>query len=226
MSGITQARFLDIAAWANDLTDEEAARAAAGISERTLARGAYLFHYGDKFDYWAGVVSGLLKMGAVASSGKAITYSGICQGGWFGEGSVIKNEPRLYDIVAIREAHVALMNRATFSWLFENSVGFNRFLVRQLNERLGLFIAMLGQDRMLDAQARVARCIGWMFNLILYPGMETHIDITQEELGNLAGVSRQAANRAIRQLQDEGLIRVQGDRIGIRDLQGLKEYGD
>lgn len=226
MSGVSPDRLRQVAAWADELTPDEVARAAAGITERTVLRGAYLFHYGDQFDYWSGLESGLLKMGAVASSGKAIAYAGVGTGGWFGEGSVIKNEPRRYDMEAIRESQMALMNRATFMWLFENSVGFNRFLVRQMNERLGLFIALVGHDRMLDAKARVARCIAWLFNPVLYPAMQNHLDITQEELGSLAGISRQAANRSIRQLHDEGLIRIEGDRIHIRHLEGLNEYGE
>jgi CRP/FNR family transcriptional regulator, cyclic AMP receptor protein len=43
-------------------------------------------------------------------------------------------------VVALRDARLALMDRSTFLWLFENSVGFNRFLVGQLNERFGQFI--------------------------------------------------------------------------------------
>jgi CRP-like cAMP-binding protein len=54
---------------------------------------------------------------------------------WFGEGAVLKKEPRRYDLVALRDARLAMTERATFLWLFENSVAFNRFLVEQLNER-------------------------------------------------------------------------------------------
>ena len=62
-----------------------------------------------------------------------------------------------------------MMNRATFMWLFETSVGFNRFLVHQLNERMGQFIATIECDRMHDPTARVARHLAWLFNPVLYP---------------------------------------------------------
>ena len=49
------------------------------------------------------------------------------------------------------------MDQNTFFWLFENSVAFNRFLVRQLNERVGQFIGRWKHGRMLDATpSRVA----------------------------------------------------------------------
>ncbi len=65
---------------------------------------------------------------------------------------------------------MAFMDRATCMWLVEHSVVFNRFLVRQLNERLGHFMALLEYDRMLDAAPRLARCIASLFNPVLYPG--------------------------------------------------------
>ena len=71
--------------------------------------------------------------------------------------------------MALRDTRLAMMDRTTFFWLFENSVGFNRFLVRQLNERLGQFIGLLEYGRTLDATARLARSIASLFNPILYP---------------------------------------------------------
>ena len=77
---------------------------------------------GDPFDYWTGIVTGLARMGTVSSGGKAASFAGLTAGAWFGEGSVLKNEPRRYDVVALRDTRLALMDRSTFFWLFENSV--------------------------------------------------------------------------------------------------------
>ncbi len=106
--------------------------------------GIDLFRRGDTFASWTGVGSGIVKVRTIRDSGQEVSYTGITRGGWFGEGSVIKNEARQYDIVALRASVVACMSGTTFRWLFENSTGFNRFLVTQLNERLGQFIAFLG----------------------------------------------------------------------------------
>jgi CRP/FNR family transcriptional regulator, cyclic AMP receptor protein len=215
-----------IAAWSAELTAEEIERACRGISERALPTGNYLFHRGDRFDNWTGVVSGIVKMSTVTSSGKAVSYTGIAAGGWFGEGSVIKDEPRQYDIVALRQSRVACMSGSTFRWLFENSTGFNRFLVKQLNERLGQFIAMLGHDRAFEATPRLARCIAWLFNPILSPGVGPHLDISQEELGLISGMSRQMANRCLKTLEQAGLLRIEHDGIRILDLDRLKHFGE
>ena len=220
----TRIDLVRAAIWAAELTDDEIERASRGISEKTFSKGSYVCHRGDRLDYWTGVITGLVKISAISRDGKAMTFAGAGPGGWFGEGSVLKDEPRKYDLVAIRTTRLAMLNKATFFWLYENSAGFNRFLVRQLNERMGQFIATIEYDRILDPKARVARNLSWFFNPVLYPGMRSHIEITQEELALLAGVSRQVVNKSLQALEQEGLLRVEHGRIDVLDAARLGEY--
>jgi hypothetical protein len=118
------------------------------------------------------------------------------------------------------------MNNAAFFWLFENSAAFNRFLVRQFNERLGQFIALVEYDRMLDATGRVARNIAWLFNPVLYRDLGLHLEISQEEIGALSGVSRQAANQSLKILEQARLLRIEHGGITVLDLAGLSRYGE
>ena len=211
--------------WAKELTPDELERARRGISERAYAKGAYVFHRDDKLDYWTGVVSGLVKISTISASGKAMTFAGVGAGGWFGEGSVLKDETRKYDLVALRETRLALLGRPTFTWPGDTSTGFNRCRRRPLNERMGQFIATIEYDRILGPKARVARNLSWLFNKVLYPAMRTEIEISQEELGLLAGVSRPVVNKALQELEDEGLLRVEHGRITVFDLEKLSRFG-
>jgi len=215
-----------IAAWSRELSDREIEIARAGIVEKSFRANEYVFMRGDAFDYWTGIVTGLARMGTVSSGGKAVTLAGMTAGAWFGEGSMLKSELRRYDVVALRDTKLALMDRSTFFWLFENSVAFNRFLVRQLNERVGQFIGALEHDRMLDATSRVARSIASLFNPILYPDMTRHLEITQEEIGALSGISRQNANQCLKRLEKEGLLRLEYGGVTIIDLEKLRRYGE
>jgi CRP-like cAMP-binding protein len=215
-----------IAFWSHGLTDEEFERARRGIVEKPFSKGAYLCHRGDQLDFWTGISSGLVRFGVTSRSGKTMTLAGLREGGWFGEGTILKNEPRQYDLVTLRDSRIALMNRPTFLWLFENSVGFNRFLVRQLNERLGQFIALVEYDRTLPATARVARSIAWLFNPVLYPKPETQVELSQEEIGLLSGISRQATNASLKTLEAKGLVRVGHGNITVLDLDRLRQFED
>jgi CRP-like cAMP-binding protein len=215
-----------IAAWSRELNEREIEVARAGIVEKSYRANEYIFMRGDRFEYWTGVVTGLARMGIVSRGGKATSFAGLTGGAWFGEGTVLKNEARRYDVVALRDTRLAMMDRSTFFWLFENSVGFNRFLVGQLNERLGQFIALLEYGRTLDATARVARGIASLFNPILYPDLTRHLEITQEEIGALSGISRQNANQCLKRLEKEGLLRLEYGGVTIVDLERLRRYGE
>jgi CRP/FNR family cyclic AMP-dependent transcriptional regulator len=215
-----------IAAWSRELNERETEVARAGIVEKNYRADEYIFMRGDRFDYWTGIVTGLARMGIVSRGGKATSFTGLTAGSWFGEGTVLKNEERRYDVVALRDTRLAMMDRTTFVWLFENSVGFNRFLVGQLNERLGQFIGLLEYGRTLDATARVARCIASLFNPILYPDLTLYLEITQEEIGALSGISRQNANQCLKRLEQEGLLRLEYGGVTVADLERLRRYGE
>jgi len=172
------------------------------------------------------VVDGLVKIHSLSPSGKSVTFAGIPAGGWFGEGSVLKGEPLKYDIVALRDSRIALMPEATFRWLLDTSIPFNRFLLTQLNERLGQFIGMVEHDRLLEPDARVARALAALFNPHLYPDTRPSIQISQEELGYLAGASRQRVNRALQVLAGANLIKVDYGLVTVLDLDGLTRYGN
>ena len=215
-----------IALWSRDLNDREIEVARAGIVEKSYRTNEFIFMRGDQFEYWTGVVTGLARMGIVSRGGKAMSFAGLTAGAWFGEGTVLKNEARRYDVVALRDTRLAMMNRNTFFWLFENSVGFNRFLVGQLNERLGQFIGLLEYGRTLDATARLARCIATLFNPILYPEVTPHLEVTQEEIGALSGISRQNANQCLKKLEKQGLLRLEYGGVTVINLERLRSYGE
>jgi CRP-like cAMP-binding protein len=212
------------AIWSGELTDDELERARRGIILRRYPKGAYICHRGDRLDYWTGVGEGLIKISTISRSGKAMTFAGIATGGWFGEGSVLKDEARKYDVVALRDTRMTLLARTTFMWLFENSTGFNRFLVQALNERMAQFIATIEYDRILHPKARVARNLSWFFNPVLYPAGSGEIEISQEELALLAGISRPVVNRCLKELEEEGVLKAEHGRISVVDKAALANY--
>jgi CRP-like cAMP-binding protein len=61
---------------------------------------------------------------------------------------------------------------------------------------------------------------------VLYPRLGLHIEITQEEIGMLSGLSRQAANKSLKILEAKKLVRVEHSGITVLDLQSLARYGD
>lgn len=213
------------AAWWPGLAPAQQERVLGEVDERRYSGGSVVMRKGESVEAWTGVIEGLVKINVVAASGKTATFTGIPAGGWFGEGSLLKGESRKYDVVALRDSRIAWMPRATFEWLLDTSIGFNRYLLVQLNERLGQFIGMVEFERLLAPEARVARCLAELFNPHLYPGHAAEVAISQEEIGYLSGVSRQRVNQALQVLERAGLLQVDYGRIRVTDLAGLRCYG-
>ena len=225
MASETLEQTLRATHWGASLATDQLARVAEESSEVTIPASGYVCRSGEPVDAWLGVLDGMVKMMISTSSGRASTFTGIPAGGWFGEGSLLKTEPRRYDVVALRESRIARVPRRTFEWLLNTSIPFNRFMLVQLNERLGQFIGMLEAQRLHDPDARAARCVAGLFNPILYPGIDKKLEVSQEEIGYLAGISRQRVNQALQTLQKAGLLKVEYGAVVINDLDGLRRYG-
>ncbi|RBL84346.1 Crp/Fnr family transcriptional regulator [Streptomyces cavourensis] len=213
------------AAWFRVLNAEQQARVERDLSVQQAAAGSIIERKGELAQAWIGVLAGLVKVSVGNAEGKVASLTGVPAGGWIGEGSLLKREVRKYDIVALRDSVVARLPAATFDWLLDTSIPFNRYLLHQLNERVAQFIGKAEYDRLLDPDARVARCLAELFNPLLYPGMGMRLTITQEEVGYLARVSRQRANQALRKLEEAGLLNVEYGAVRVLDLDGLKQYG-
>lgn len=224
MPSISLIDMLRGTAWAASLTSEQMARVEADVIERFVPAGGYVCRKGEPVDHWTGTIDGLLKMSSVSPGGKSITFTGVLAGAWFGEGSLLKTGPRQYDVIALRDTRLALMPRATFHWLLDSSIGFNRFVMTLLNERLGMFISLVEFDRMLDTNARLARCLAALFNPHLNPGISPQLKISQEEIGYLAGASRQRVNGALKLLEEAGLVKLEYGALTVLDLDGLRRF--
>ena len=210
--------------WAQSLSAADFARAHEGTIERFAPTAGFVCRKGEPVEHWFGIIDGLAKMSSDWASGKTASYTGITAGGWFGEGSMLKAEPRRYDVIALRETRVACMKHETFHWLLDHSIPFNRFVINQINERLGLFIGLLESERLADIDARVARAIAALFHPVLQPGIESRIAISQGEIGYLAGVSRQRVNRTLRTLEQAGFLIAEYGGIRVLDLEGLRRF--
>ncbi|WP_420996196.1 Crp/Fnr family transcriptional regulator [Cupriavidus sp. 30B13] len=217
--------FVDRCVWAADLTPEQRERVRRAMCVREYSQGDYVCHKGDVAEHWLGVLEGIVKITTVSPSGKSVTFTGVPTGGWFGEGAVLKREIRKYDVMALRRSRIAFLPLDTFQWLLDTSLPFTRFLLTQFNERLGQFIAAVEYERLLDIDSRVARAVSSLFNEHLYPGLGTTLEISQEEIGLLAGISRQRANQALKVLEQQGLVKVDYGVIEVLDLEGLRQYG-
>ncbi len=208
--------------WLDALAPAERQRTEAALVVGEAEPGDLVCRIGRSPTYWFGVVEGLLKMSNDNADGTSMTYSGLPPGGWFGEGTALKREPYRYNIQALRRSVVAGLPIDDFHWLLDHSIGFNRFVMNQLNERLAQFIAAREADRLNNPDVRVARNLAALFNPVLFPGVGELLRITQQELAYLIGLSRQRVNQALNTLEAQGAIRVEYGGLRVLDLPALR----
>ena len=214
--------------WLSHLKPAEHERVVAELRISEAAAGDVICRMGRRATYWFGVVDGLLKMSTETADGHSITFSGLTPGGWFGEGTVLKREAYRYNILALRKSRVAGLPADSFHWLVEHSIGFNRFLMNQFNERLGQFIGTVEADRLSGPEQRVARNLAALVNPVLFPGVGEVLHITQQELAYLVGLSRQRVNEALQNLAAAGVLQIEYGGLRILDLTALRtrRFGD
>ena len=210
--------------WVQCLAENERLRVRGELMVTLALPGDSICRVGRPVTFWFGLIEGLLKMSNDDSQGPIMTFAGLAPGGWFGEGTALKRECYRYNVQTLRKSLVAGLPVETFHWLLDHSIGFNRFVMCQLNERLGQFIAAREIDRLSEPEVRVARSLANLFHPALFPGVGQMLRITQQELAYLVGLSRQRVNLALAALHQQGLIEVAYGGLRVLDLAALRAY--
>ena len=221
--GLDIQQLLQASAWYPTLSEEAQRQVRSDVVERTMAAGEALICHGQTALWWSGVLEGVLKWSTGTRRGRSVTLGGLTVGSWFGEGSLLRQRPVEADIVALRFSRVALLPKETFDWLYLTQPSFGRFLVNQINERLHWFMGAFAAHRLLSVEAQVARALMGLVHPWLHPGGVLHLQISQEELSNLVGLSRQRCNRALRLFKADGLVKTEYGGITILDVDRLRE---
>jgi CRP/FNR family transcriptional regulator, cyclic AMP receptor protein len=212
--------------WFAQLDEPARAQVRADTSERTIAQGESLGHHGEIQRAWFGVLEGLIKWSVTARDGRTVTLGGQLVGSWFGEGTLIRNVPREADLIALRHSRVAQLPYDTFDWLRRHRPAFNDFLLLQVDERLHWFMGNFAAQGLLDTDSQVARALVGMAHPLPNPRGERYLPLSQEELANLATVSRQSCNSALMHLKEAGLVRSEYGGIVVLDLPGLQKLAE
>jgi CRP/FNR family transcriptional regulator, cyclic AMP receptor protein len=196
------------------------------IGERAIGIGDPLGFQGESQRAWMGVLEGLLKWSINTADGRSVTLGGQSVGSWFGEGTLIRSLPRNADLIALRHSRVALIPFETFDWLRRTEPAFNEFVLQQINERLHWFMGNYAAHRLLDTDRLVARALVGLINPLSNPRGECDLLISQEELANIATVSRQRCNASLALMKRNGLLQLDYGEIKVLDAKALQQFAE
>lgn len=214
---------LEAIPWLERLDDPWRTQAQDNLRVTRVMPGEYLCRAGKPVRYWFGVIEGLVRLASDSPEGQTTTFIGIPSGGWFGEGTVLKRESYRYNAQSLRETTVAGISIELFFDLLAHSITFNQFVMQQLNERISQFIYGLETNRLRDPDKRVAHTLANLMNPQLYPRQGLAIKITQQELADLAGLSRQRVNVALRNLEEQRKIALEYGGLRVLNMKDLMQ---
>lgn len=197
--------FLERWPWYHALAPELRSLVVQTATERLAAAGEYIARAGDPCTDWYGLMQGFLQMYVTGTCGSETTLYCLREGEWGGEGSLLKGEPRRYDLRALTPVKLCAIPFKTFQLMRNSSIEFNHFLCEIMNDRMGVFVGMLEASRLLGPEMRVARALMMLADGRL--GAAQEISIPQHQLALMCGLSRQRVNMALNTLKQSGLVR-------------------
>jgi CRP/FNR family transcriptional regulator, cyclic AMP receptor protein len=195
-----------------------------------LRPGAMLFRQGDKVPpgkgAFYGLVSGSIKVSTLREDGKEAILVVLEAGNWFGEISLIDQQPRTHDATALGHAEVLALPRSTFDALMKRDA-FAQAICRMLAARTRSLYGMVEDATLRSTRARVARRL-----LLLARGDATQasdarpvIPVSQEALAMMLGITRQTLSKELKALVEGGAIALGYRSIEIASAGTLERLG-
>jgi len=212
--------------WMQKLAGSIRHRVVADAYETTHERSDFVGLNGDVVHSWMYVVEGLVKVIRFLSTGRVVRFPNVAKGGWIGEAAIATGALRPYDVVATEHTRIVHIPAETFRLLLQLSPEFSQFIIGQLSQRLYQFMGIVETDRLANPIARLARVIADLHDPLPGSMPAAEIHLSQEELGELAGLTRQRTNLAVKTLEKSGAVRVQYRGVLVQDLAALRRFGE
>lgn len=204
----------------SQLGEDELGRVAAAARERQYPRNSVILFEDDPGDALFVVVAGQVKVVLIGEDGREVILSVLGQDDFFGEMSLIDNEPRSAHVIAMEDSTLLVLRREDFHQSLEDHPRIALGLLRALSRRLRRADDKIGALVLLDVMGRVARVLLELAEES--DGQTITRRVTHHTIAQMIGSSRETVSRTIRDLSDKGLIEVNRHTIKILDHTALR----
>jgi len=208
------------------LDESAAVSLRASMDTVKIAKGSILFKEGDDGEHLYVIVDGKLKLGTSSGDGRENLLSILGPGEMFGELSLFDPGPRTSTATAVTDAKLlSLGHEKVIPWLKQNPEVSLQLLTR-LSQRLRRTNEAVGDLVFSDVPGRVAKALidlGDRFGKTTPEGLLVNHDLTQEELAQLVGASRETVNKALADFAGRGWLKLDGRSVLIADVDRLSK---
>lgn len=196
-------------------------------AKKTIEKGSFLFYQGEPVDSVYLIKAGKLKLVQLTEGGREIIIDILGPGDVLGETVLFQNENNLYSAQAMETTHVCSFNRAQFEILIRNNPALAVKIISHLGQKLYEFVRLAGEvtgtsarDKLLRILHRLADEHGRQVD----SGVLIEVELTQQELANMVGISRVKVAQIISELKDSELIERDGKYYLLKADPCLKKH--
>ncbi len=206
------------------LSDQELEVLADSLGKRTFGKGMIIFHKGSPGQTLYVIESGKVRIFILSESGQEISVNIYGPGDVFGELSLLDGLPRSAGAVALERTVTYTLHRDDFLRHLEAYPRMAKSIMEVLSTRLRYTTIYAESLSFLDVYGRVAAKLLELADRygVKKDGIEIDLRLTQAELATWVAATRESVNKVLGTFRDQGLIQVEGQRITILDMPGLR----
>jgi CRP/FNR family transcriptional regulator len=208
------------------LDDDSAAALQAGVTIVELARGDRLFEEGSSGNQLYVVLDGKIKLTRAATDGRENLLGVLGPGEMFGELSLFDPRPRTASAIAVTDSRLAALAHDDLrSWL-TGRPDVALHLLRALAQRLRRANDVMADLVFTDVPGRVAKALldlADRFGTTQEDGLQVNHDLTQEELAQLVGASRETVNKALADFAARGWLQLSAKSVLLIEPERLRK---
>lgn len=179
-------------------------------SRKHLEAKDVVFNRGEAGNRIYFILSGGVKVSTLSREGKEIIFEVLVTGDFFGEMSLFDDKPRTGTVTALASTTLFMLGKNEFLDAIEKCPGISIRLIRTLVGRLRMMDSFIEDVIFLDAAERIAKRIMALARVFGRPGEKDEIRIdlkvSQQELANLVGITRESVNKQFREWEKAGVI--------------------
>ena len=207
------------------MSPEEREELRGMMSQTTLRRGEVLFNEGDSGGRLYILLTGKVKLGHTSVDGRENLLAVLGPGEIVGELTLFDPGPRSATATAVATTELLALEHNQLMGFIDSHPTLAKDMLRALAVRLRLTNTALADLVFSDVPGRVAKALldlAERFGAPTEDGIHVPHDLTQEELAQLVGASRETINKSLAEFSSRGWIRLEGRAVTLIDVERLK----
>jgi CRP/FNR family transcriptional regulator, cyclic AMP receptor protein len=208
-----------------DFNDPQIDAVSDVVANQHVGRHQFVVREGDPGETFYLIVEGSVAVCRIAADGRETILSILKEGDFFGEMSILDSSLRSASIKTLTEVELGSIKRDDFLSLLDNNPQIGRLLVIELSERLRAANQLIAATTSQDIRSRLASLLlnlSENFGEPIDTGIRISLRLTNQEMANMIGTTRETVNRTLNRFWDDRMIDMKTSHVVVVDQDRLK----